>query len=93
VSASDHAKSQEELVSDDLTLFSYEAFSDERDTPVGGRPLMSEEALYRGTSLIRNRLLLGPYSRTMPRVIQWTYGGGAVSYQRGTPEVASRNFI
>ena len=30
---------------------------------------------YRVTSLIRNRLLLGPYSRTMPRVIQWTWGG------------------
>ena len=30
---------------------------------------------YRGTSLIRNRLLLGPYSRTMPRTIQWTQGG------------------
>ena len=27
---------------------------------------------YRGTSSIRNRLLLGTYSRTMPRVIQWT---------------------
>jgi len=27
---------------------------------------------YRGTSLIRNRLLVRPYSRTMPRVIQWT---------------------
>jgi len=27
---------------------------------------------YRGTSLIRNRLLLGPYSRTMSRVMQWT---------------------
>ena len=24
---------------------------------------------YRGTSLIRNTLLLGPYSRTMPRVL------------------------
>jgi hypothetical protein len=27
---------------------------------------------YRGTSLIRNQLLLGPYSRTMPRVL-WLY--------------------
>jgi len=32
---------------------------------------------YRGTSLIRNRLPLGPYSRTMPRAL----GGGAVSYE------------
>ena len=40
---------------------------------------------YRGTSLIRNSLPLGPYSRTMP----WPYGGltrgGALSYERGTP--------
>ena len=32
---------------------------------------------YRGASLIRNRNPLGPYSRTI--------GGGAVSYERGTP--------
>ena len=31
--------------------------------------------VYRGTSLIRNRFRLGPYSRTMPRVIQRTWGG------------------
>ena len=30
---------------------------------------------YRGTPLIRNRLLPGSYSRTMPRAIQWTWGG------------------
>ena len=39
---------------------------------------------YRGTSLIRNRPLLGPYSRTIPRVIWWSVGGGAVSSERGT---------
>ena len=38
----------------------------------------------RGTSLIRNRLLLGPYSRAMPRDPWWPYGGGG-SYGRGTP--------
>ena len=27
---------------------------------------------YRGTSLIRNVLLLGPYSRTIPRVLWWS---------------------
>ena len=42
------------------------------------------ERLYRDTSLIRNTLLLGPYSRTIPRVLQWSWGGG-VSYDRGTP--------
>ena len=31
---------------------------------------------YRGTSPIRNTPLLGPYSRTLPRVINWSYGGG-----------------
>ena len=28
---------------------------------------------------------LGPYSRNMPRALWWSYGGGAVSYERGTP--------
>ena len=27
---------------------------------------------YRGTSLIRNTPLLGPYSRTIPRVVWWS---------------------
>ena len=31
---------------------------------------------YRGTSLIRNTLLLGPFSRTLPRVLWWSLGGG-----------------
>ena len=30
---------------------------------------------YGGTSLIRNRAPLGPYSRTMPRALQWSWGG------------------
>ena len=38
--------------------------------------LMSEVPLYRGTSLIRKRLLLGPYSRTMPRVLGGSKGVG-----------------
>ena len=32
--------------------------------------------LYRGTSLIRNSAPLGPYSRTMPGALWWSYGGG-----------------
>ena len=31
---------------------------------------------YRGTLLRRNSPLLGPYSRTMPRVRWWSSGGG-----------------
>ena len=38
---------------------------------------------YRGTSLMRNNPLLEPYSRTTPRVIRWSWGGGVVSYERG----------
>ena len=38
-----------------------------------------------GTSLIRNTPLLGPYRRTIHRVLWWSWGGGAVSYERGTP--------
>jgi len=30
---------------------------------------------YRGTSLIRNRPPLGPYSRTMSKGLWWPYGG------------------
>ena len=30
----------------------------------------------RGTSLIRNSALLGPYSRTMHRALWWVLGGG-----------------
>jgi len=31
---------------------------------------------YRGTSLIRKRLLLGPYRRAMPMALWWAWGGG-----------------
>ena len=30
---------------------------------------------YRGISLIRNSASLGPYSRTTPRNLSWSYGG------------------
>jgi len=38
---------------------------------------------YRGTSLIRNCLLLGPYSRPMPRVLWCSYGGGLFLMSEG----------
>jgi hypothetical protein len=31
---------------------------------------------YRGTSIIRYFLLLGPYIRPMPMALWWSYGGG-----------------
>jgi len=31
---------------------------------------------YRGTSFIRNTPLLGPYSKTLPRVLRWSKGAG-----------------
>ena len=37
---------------------------------------LCQPKLYRGTSLKRNRRRLGPYSRTMPRALWWSYGGG-----------------
>ena len=40
------------------------------------RKRAEESVCYRVTSLIRNCLLLGPYSRTMPRVLWWSWGGG-----------------
>ena len=36
----------------------------------------AREEPYRGTSLIRNRRPLGPYSRTMPRALWGSWGGG-----------------
>ena len=39
---------------------------------------------YWGTSLIRKRTPLGPYRMPMPRILG-EFGGGAFSYERGTP--------
>ena len=33
---------------------------------------LAEGVPYRGTSLIKERLLLGPYSRTMPKALWWS---------------------
>ena len=76
-----------------------ERFSHERGTPVinahtlllrrvrSSSPACRMPA-YRGTSLIRNTFLLGPYSRSIqdPMVVL-----GAVSYERGTPVNGSEN--
>ena len=44
-------------------------------------------AHYKGTSLIRNTPPPQFYSRTIPRVLRWSYsvGGLVASYERGTP--------
>jgi len=34
--------------------------------------------VYRGTSLMRERSPLGPYSMHMPRALWWSYGGGCL---------------
>ena len=47
-----------------------------------------------GTSFIRNRPPLGPYSRTKPlEGPMVALGGGAVSYERGTPVGGSATHI
>ena len=47
-----------------------------RFTSVLGYPVVNHvRNQYGGTSLIRNCLLLGPYSRTMPRTLWWPRGG------------------
>jgi len=38
--------------------------------------------VYRGTSLVRNRHLLGPYSRPMARALWWSQGGGSFLWAR-----------
>ena len=47
-------------------------------------PFLFEVRPCRGASLIRNRACLGTYSRTMPRALWWSLGGGS-SHERGTP--------
>ena len=42
----------------------------------GGRFLVSELSLHRGSSLIINSTPLGTYSRTMSRVLGGSWGGG-----------------
>ena len=41
--------------------------------------------VYSGTSLIRKRLPLGPYGRSMRRALAWSLGGGCVSVQERYP--------
>jgi len=40
------------------------------------KPSAAPHNSYRGTSLIRNNPYLGTYSRLMPKVVGWSYGGG-----------------
>ena len=46
-------------------------FEDEANTKVK-RYVLAFGYHYRVTSLIRNRLSLGPYSRPMPRALRWS---------------------
>ena len=50
--------------------------------------LMSQVPL-QGYLAHKKHPLLGPYSRNIPKVLWWSWVGGAVSYERGTP-VGSR---
>ena len=58
----------------------------QRERGAGGmkETLLSTEraAVHRGTSLIRNCLLLGPYIRPMPRAIWWFWGGPGLTTER-----------
>ena len=60
-----------------------------RATPLGRSRTKHRNPFYWGTSLIRKTPLLGPNSRTIqaPMVV---LGGGAVSYERGTPVAGMR---
>jgi hypothetical protein len=40
------------------------------------RRRFAESGRYRGTSLVRKRTPLGPYRRSIPRVLGGSYGGG-----------------
>ena len=55
-----------------------------RDTPCA-----SAAALLQGYFAHKKQPpFLGPYRRTMPRLLRRSWGGGAVSYERGTPVLA-----
>ena len=41
-------------------------------------PALRGVSVYRGTSLIRNRLRIGPYSSLVPEGIGWSLGVGAI---------------
>ena len=67
----------------ELSTFTNRALSTYRVHWVGKWTVRGTEC--RGTSLIRNSDPLGPYSRTIPTALRWSWWGGAVSYERGTP--------
>jgi len=53
----------------------------EAGAPSRGGPMLFHlvpRRAYRGTSLIRNRHPVGPYSRTMPRLLWRSWGGGVL---------------
>ena len=62
------------------------------DSGLVGSTVLYRDDHYRGSSLIRNRHPVGPYSRTMPRLLWRSWGWGAVSYERGSP-VSLAGFI
>ena len=41
---------------------------------------------YKGTSLFKKRIPLGPCSRPMPRALWWSYGGGHFSLSEVPPQ-------
>ena len=51
---------------------------------------MSEVSLYRGTSLIRQRIPSGPNRRPTPRVLWWSEGGRCFLISEGPLYGASR---
>ena len=67
-----------------LSHLQYEGVNNLLSCSLLARQLVS----YRGTSLVRNRTHLGPYSRTMPLALGGPEGG-AFSYERGTSVILS----
>ena len=65
------------------TMYSAKVFNEAKSFPALAPSARNpvQRGNYRGTSLIRNRDPPGPYTRTMPMAL----GGGAFSYERGTP--------
>ena len=45
----------------------------------------------RGTSRIRNRHPVGPYSRTAPKALWWSWGDGLFLMSKENPFVVSRD--
>ena len=59
-----------------MNMYIYKGPASAPPAPAAWPSLPAPNPRYRGPSIIRNSPLVGPYSRTIPRVLWWFWGGG-----------------